>query len=381
MNHNQTKILFFLQVIGHPRDSKRIKMLQDQGFYVEAIAFERDYHKGRQPTCKIKSLGKIQHRKYFDRLIKFISVIPFIRKQIKSCDIIYTSGQDLALLTLFAGILLNKPIVVEVGDLVPLQVSSSITSKIFRKFDGWITSKYSLLVVISEGFLSSYYRSWLGVKIPGIVIQNKLEIKNSNHCEIASNTSDKECTALLERPLKIGYFGLLRDMWSWLVLSSLSEQYASKFEIVLAGLPVNPKNIAEKIEKYPNITYLGEYSSPKDLPKIYNQIDMVWACYSEINKDDWNLRWGRPNRFYESCYFKKPCFARAGSLFAEDVEKYKIGILIEEVSVQTVVEQIAKIKLSDILTMKKSMNNLSEDVYLLTNEHQLLANEINKLLT
>ena len=39
------KILFFLQVVGHPRDSKRIQMLQDEGFEVEAIAFERKYHK------------------------------------------------------------------------------------------------------------------------------------------------------------------------------------------------------------------------------------------------------------------------------------------------------------------------------------------------
>ena len=39
---------------------------------------------------------------------------------------------------------------------------------------------------------------------------------------------------------------------------------------------------------------------------VYGRIDLVWACYQPIGPDDWNLRWARPNRFYESCLFQKP---------------------------------------------------------------------------
>lgn len=183
----------------------------------------------------------------------------------------------------------------------------------------------------------------------------------------------------IDRPLRIGYFGLLRDYWSWEVLNTLARQYSLKFEVVLAGLPVNLPNINEHIMDCINISYLGEYRSPDDLSNIYEKIDMIWACYPEIKNDDWNLRWGRPNRFYESCFFKKPCFAREGSLFAQDVKRYNIGFLINDVDVQKVVDQMSTITYNDFIAWYKSISQLPKETYLYTNESRILANEINKL--
>ena len=103
LKSNLKNILFLLQIIGHPRDSKRIKMLQNEGFYVSGLAFERPYHKGRMPTCNLKSLGRIENKKYVFRLIKFIKSIPKIRTSIKQNDFVYTSGQDMAFLAFVSG--------------------------------------------------------------------------------------------------------------------------------------------------------------------------------------------------------------------------------------------------------------------------------------
>ncbi len=59
MHLENINILSVLPLLGHPRDSKRIAMLQQAGFNVEAVAFERDYHTGRMPDCPVESLGKI----------------------------------------------------------------------------------------------------------------------------------------------------------------------------------------------------------------------------------------------------------------------------------------------------------------------------------
>ena len=40
------KVVSLLRVLGQPRDSKRISMLQEAGFTVEVGAFQRDYHSG-----------------------------------------------------------------------------------------------------------------------------------------------------------------------------------------------------------------------------------------------------------------------------------------------------------------------------------------------
>lgn len=375
----RTRILFLLQVVGHPRDAKRIKMLQDEGFEVEALAFERKYHKGRMPDCHVTKLGVIEHGNYIARLLKFIKVLPVVRSGILRNDFIYASGQDMAFLGYLAGLWLGKPIAMEVGDLTSIQTASGLKGKVFRMFDAWLTSRYSLLVVISEGFLNTYYRKWLRVKTIGLVLQNKLEGGPfmSNKADLPALHVDDHFAS--DRALKIGYFGLLRDYWSWQILTTLAAQHPKRFEVVLAGLPINPANIFELATNFPNVTYLGEYRSPEDLPSLYQQVDMIWACYPEIKIDDWNLRWGRPNRFYESCFFKKPCFAREGSLFADDVKRYNIGCLIRDIDVQKVVDQIAATAHKHFKEWHESMLKLPQDVYLYTNEGRDLANEIRKL--
>ena len=39
---SKTRILCVLPLVGHPRHAKRIEMLQQAGYEVTAIAFERD---------------------------------------------------------------------------------------------------------------------------------------------------------------------------------------------------------------------------------------------------------------------------------------------------------------------------------------------------
>ena len=80
MNDKYLRVLCVLHVLGHPRDSKRITMLQQASFLVEAAYFDRDYHAGRLPTCQVTCLGKISHGNYFQRILKFIYTLPLLRQ-------------------------------------------------------------------------------------------------------------------------------------------------------------------------------------------------------------------------------------------------------------------------------------------------------------
>ena len=64
MDKNGLRVLFALQLLGHPRNSKRISMLQKAGFQVEAVAFDRKTHKGRVPICPVKIIGVLNHGHY-----------------------------------------------------------------------------------------------------------------------------------------------------------------------------------------------------------------------------------------------------------------------------------------------------------------------------
>lgn len=370
------KVLVVLQLIGHPRDSKRISMLQNEGFQVEAVAFERDYHRGRLPNCNVTFLGKVKNRQYFVRLFKLLWAIPTIRQAIRRNKAVYALGQDVAFISSLAGLGLGRPVIMEVGDIVGLQVADSFAGRIFRLFDSIVTSRYSLLVVISEGFLNTYYKSWLGISIPSLVIENKLSSADlpKKPSFYRKRLSDEMISR--GRPIRIGYFGLLRDDWSWKVLSSLAASHSEKFEIVFAGFPVNPINICELVKDSSNMFYLGEYKSPDQLPEIYNKIDMVWACYPKIKSNDWNLKWGRPNRFYESCFFGKPCFAREGCLFAEDVKKLNLGCIIDNTDVSEVVNQISAISWKELLIWSHSVFELPSEFFLHSKESKKLSSFI-----
>lgn len=366
---NNVKVLSVLPVLGQPRYSKRISMLQESGFDVEVVAFERDYHKGRLPNCNIKSLGKISHGKYLQRVFMFIKAFPILRNAIKNNDIVYASGPDMAYLALLAGMGLRKPVVLEVGDIREIQVIKGFVGNFVRIVDKYLVQKCSLLVSTAPDFINEYYEKWLNVKLPSIVLENKLE-KNCDK-EVFENRTNK---------IRIGYFGLLRCNWSWEVLKNLAILNPDNIEIILAGYPINPESIPEKVKAINNIMYLGEYKSPDDLSKLYGQVDLVWACYPYPQDGDWNWKWARTNRFYESACFKKPMIVLEDSGDADIVKEKKIGKIIPLSDVTNAVKILGDINFEELNVWSKNIKKLPHSVYLYTTEKEELKKSILEII-
>lgn len=348
-------------------------MLQGSGFNVEVVAFERDYHKGRLPDCNIKSLGKISHGKYLQRVFKLIKAFQILRNAIKNNDVVYASGPDMAYLTLLAGIGLSKPIVLEVGDIREIQVVKGFVGNFVRIVDKFLVQKCSLLVSTTPAFINEYYKKWLNVKIPSIVLENKLE-KNCYKIVFKNKTNK----------IRIGYFGLLRCNWSWEVLKNLAILNPDNIEIILAGYPINPKGIPEKANAINNIRYLGEYKSPDDLSRLYGQVDLIWAVYPGPEVVEKNQRWAqmvcRSNRFYESCYFQTPLISLKNSGDGIEVKKYNIGLIIDNQNINDVISKIEQISSKDLNYWKINMENVPQDVFVHTTEIEELKKSILQII-
>ncbi|MEQ9285436.1 MAG: hypothetical protein RIG77_00930 [Cyclobacteriaceae bacterium] len=356
-------------------------MLKEQGFNVKVMSFEREYHKGRLPNCNIESLGKIHNGQYFLRFFRIVKALPKIRSSIKKFDVVYAFGPDMAAAAFVAAIGIKRPVIMEIGDITSLQLSKKVVGFLVRKLESVLVNRLKLLVVISSGFLAEYYRTRLKVKTDAMLIENKLE----RTFGMKSKLDDFDGRNIIvhqnsKKRMRIGYFGLLRDEWSWLVLKELCVRYPETYEVVFAGRPVSPKNLEEQVSKLDNMRFLGEYSSPKDLPKLYNQVDMIWACYSSIGPNDWNLRWGRPNRFFEGCYYNRPVFAREGASFAEDVKRYTIGKVIRHTDIEQVIDEICSISEADYLAWKDNLSSLPEKVYIYTSEAEELSKKIRNMV-
>ncbi|MES2330159.1 MAG: hypothetical protein V4539_11195 [Bacteroidota bacterium] len=347
-------------------------MLQKNGYNVEVAVFDRDNYKPREIHTAYTVLGNISHGDYGRRLRVFLQAIPKLRRLVKQNDLVYSSGLDMLFLSVISSLFLKKKQVVEVGDIREIQVDKSWKGKIYRKIENWFLKRTHLVVVTSSAFLSEYFHGYHSYKIKGLVLENKLDM----------DLSIRETFLPQQKPvgekIRIGYFGLLRCKWSLKVLTQLVKNYGDRFEVVLAGL-ITHQNEHDEIVALDNTSYLGLYKSPDDLSAIYANVDMIWACYQPFEENDYNLRWARPNRFYESCFFGKPLFTRNGCQDAFEVKKLNIGYLIDDSDPEITSGKIATITNDNFNIWQNNILSLPPDIFVYTREDLELKETIDHL--
>ena len=379
MTTSSLHILTVLPVLGQPRDSKRIDMLVSLGFDVSVAAFNRAYHSGRVPSRPTQIIGTISHGKYLQRIGRLITALPKLRRAMRGRDIVYASSPDMALLAMIAGVFMGKKFILEVGDVREIQTAEGLKGRLVRIVDRVLTNRCSLLVVTAVGFLDNYYRNWLRSDVPAIVVENKIEASLTSARPEAVRGSLPQGRPFIDRPLRIGYFGLLRCQWTWDVLTAFALKHPKDVEIVMAGYPMEPADIAEQAKSIPNVIYSGEYKSPNDLPRLYGAVDLVWACYKFIGPRDWNLKWARPNRFYESCYFGRPLISRLGSSDSKEVDRLKIGFNIRTHEISEVVAELDSITAEMVEQWRSNSISLPNSLFIYTDEAEKLKSHIEHL--
>lgn len=379
MTTSSLRILTVLPVLGQPRDSKRIDMLVSLGFDVSVAAFNRAYHSGRVPSRPTQIIGTISHGKYLQRIGRLITALPKLRRAMRGRDIVYASSPDMALLAMIAGVFMGKKFILEVGDVREIQTAEGLKGRLVRIVDRVLTNRCSLLVVTAVGFLDNYYRNWLRSDVPAIVVENKIEASLTSARPEAVRGNQPQGRPFIDRPLRIGYFGLLRCQWTWDVLKAFALKHPKDVEIVMAGYPMEPADIAEQAKSIPNVIYSGEYKSPNDLPRLYGAVDLVWACYKFIGPRDWNLKWARPNRFYESCYFGRPLISRLGSSDSKEVDRLKIGFNIRTHEISEVVAELDSITAEMVEQWRSNSISLPNSLFMYTDEAEKLKSHIEHL--
>ena len=364
------KILCILPTLTDTRIARRIDMLNRGGFAVEAVAFERRQRSGRRPDCPIQRLGPIPPRRYAARIGKLLAAVPTVRRAIRRNDVVYAFNSDLAFLAAIAGAGLNRPLVLEVADIKEVQVASDWSGRTVRVLEKLAVDRCNLLVLTTSGYLP-YYRRWLGAKTPSMVIENKLDPEFVKSIRI-----DPPDPAAMDRPLRIGWFGRLRDEWTMRVLEELTKAGPHQYTAVLAGTP-SPflEGFSARVDNSPNIEYRGGYSYPEDLPALYHSVDLVMACYPpEIPHG-----WSQSSRYYEACLFRKPLIVRAGCADADGVRKHDIGLVLDAVAVEEATAAIGEVPLEDWRRWRENAAAVPPPVYLSSGEVDVLARALANL--
>ena len=258
----------------------------------------------------------------------------------------------------------------EVADIQPVQVGAGPVSRLIRFADKAAAERSRLLTLTADGF-ENYYRDWLGAKTPSITIENKMDAEFvamaresrapvSQSQDGETESQDGADNADEEAPIRVGWFGMLRDEWTLRTLECLQASGGGRFAVDMAGkIGSAMRDFERRADAMPNADYAGEFDWPDGVAALYRRADMAMVCYSpEIP-----FGWCRSNRLYQACLFHTPIAVRAGTADAELVAERDIGLIIAESAPSAAAERIAEVRMSDLRRWRSNMAALSDALY------------------
>lgn len=188
--------------------------------------------------------------------------------------------------------------------------------------------KHSFTTVLSSrGFLS-----WLPPS-------NNYLISHNTTLENIQNTQIK--TFKQDEAIEIGYIGSVRD---YKINMQLIQQLANnpRYQLFYHGEGIANRDIKRFLiaERIHNVTFTGRYL-PKDELFLYRQSQVINILRDETHFDN---RSALPNRLYNAVIVGRPIIAFSGSYMAEIIERYHLGVLINQIEE---FEQVLENYLSD----------------------------------
>lgn len=251
------------------------------------------------------------------------------KDQLAACDVIYARNLDMLACAFLAKryAKLDTPVIYESLDVHRLLTRADIVGAGMRWIEHTLLKRTAGLVVSSPGFIRNHFEKHYPGDYRAFLVENRLAPDTDygpRACE------RKSVAASPDRPLRLGWVGILRCQRSLNLLCALADRFPDQLEIRLHGLPARTE-IAEfepVIEARPNMTYFGRYRAPEDLSGIYEELDVVWA--GDFMEAGYNSVWLLPNRIYEGGYYCTPSIAPAGTETAAWVVGNSSGFIAEE---------------------------------------------------
>ena len=118
----------------------------------------------------------------------------------------------------------------------------------------------------------------------------------------------------------------------------------------------------ELADKYNNIHYWGKFKNPEDLNSIYENVDIVTACYDV--EDGENEKVAEPNKLYEAICFCKPIIVSKHTYLSKRVKDLAVGFVLEADSDENIIKFITNLSAGEINSKSQNAFNLAKSEYI-----------------
>lgn len=350
---NYPKIVFLLESISQPRCIKRVNSFISHGYDIEIYGIDRGKY-NENAFISGKKINIIDNQSDGrDHLNKFINnnkAIQKILKQYKNDRVVYyIFGFALCFSLKLNGC---KNYIYEISDILYGYKKFYLVRPMFKLLDQYLIKGSILTIMTSEGFSKYFFKS----KIPqNIVIQpNKLDFS------FTKKERPKIDSKLNVNKIRFAYVGAFRYPNTVFRFANIIGMYYPKHEFYFYGDSYLTNQVISIANKYDNVKYFGSFKNPDDLTSIYNNLDVLIACYdiSSLNE-----RIAEPNKLYEALYFNKPIIVSKNTFLAEKVRRLECGYEIDASCDHSVIAFIDSLHSENIMNITKKNSRInSKDI-------------------
>lgn len=335
------RIVAIVSAISQPRVIKRLSAINDTGFDIVVYGYSRNkYNCNKFPdNIEVKIIGELEDgRQYIKRLFRWIRDIKEIIS--KEQDAVYYSTS-----IIFAFILLIYKVryIYELSDIFYGYKKFNLIRPILKLIDKHIIKRSCFTIVTSQGFVDYLFPNKKNIPENIIVQPNKL-----NRCFLSYDRTNYKKPNI--ESLNFAYVGAIRYTETILRFAKIVGSDFPMHSFTFYGESSNLPFFKECTKDYSNVHYKGAFKNPEDLAEIYSNIDIVVACYENLNL---NERIAEPNKLYEARFFTKPIIVSDNTFLAEQVKDFNCGYVINAYDDNEIRFLIKSIKKSDIERIQK----------------------------
>jgi hypothetical protein len=243
-------------------------------------------------------------------------------------------------------------LVYEMLDVHGMMLGQGLAARALRRVEAGLIRRTGLVVLSSPAFEKHYLRHFNQPDVPTLLVENKPFERLGTPSHV---TAPAVGGAEDGGPLTIGWFGMLRCRWSLRVLDDMTRAHPGQFRVILRGRPAPDvmTDFDDIVAANPDLSFMGAYDWPDDLPDIYAQVDVAWLIdrYQAGQNSDWLL----PNRLYEGCLNGAVPVILDGTEVARRVTAWDCGVTVVTPDTDAVFDALSVLKPATLAARRAAM--------------------------
>ncbi|WP_405402121.1 glycosyl transferase [Paracoccus sp. Ld10] len=346
--------------LDDPSIWRRVRMLRQGGAQVRIAGFRRGQGPLPEPATV---LGHTANGRMIQRVRAIVAAWPRIARLIPPQDdgpeVILARNLEMLALGARLARARGGRLVYELLDIHGMMLGQGMPARILRRVEAGLMGRTSLVVLSSPAFQTRYLRHFGQPDVPILLVENKPFARPDMPPPQADPAPGG---AEQGGPLIVGWFGMLRCRWSLGVLDSVTRAQPGRFRVILRGRPALDVmgDFHAVVDANPDLSFMGAYDWPDDLPDIYAQLDVAWLIdrYQAGQNSDWLL----PNRLYEGCLNGAVPVVLDGTEVAHRVQAWGCGVTVAAPDAASVTAALSSIDPAGLAARRTTVANLPRAV-------------------